>query len=355
MKRFLLAVLLLFSASIADAQVLTLHHGDVKIADFYSNADTPEANAARIRDVVNLIGTQLTKDDTLTCRGVADFGKDYVFTLPNCKYVGADGQQWLHHMTIDATATKPYSTPGFVLGTYQHFDGMRFGGDCWNVEEDGGLLGWGVPLDNTDPKWVGVSGPGDVVFENCEVDASQGMDWAIYSWSSQYKRTITLKNCVLKYCRFGVSFAGSGDQANQTTLVENCKCYGDANGSHSYGETSNNNPETGGALSAVLMRGGTATITDSHFEAIGLTEEYDKRYPSCSGKGWGCPRLASVCTNQYYSAAGHTTFAITDCTSAITPNIACVWNDIDIRGTAATTTITNKIGSNPDGSLKVYQ
>ena len=346
MKRFTMLLLLLCVANIADAQVLTWKRDGVKVTDFFSTANTPEANATRIREVVTLIGADLDKRDTLVCRGVADFGKQYVLTMPNCYYVG-EGAEWLHHMTIDAEPTKPYSTPGFVLGTFQHFKNMKFGGDCWNVEEDGGLLGWGVPLDNTDPKWVGVSGPGDVTFESCVIDASKGMDWAIYSWSSQYKRTITLTNCVLKYCRFGVSFAGSGDAANQITVVSGCQCYGDANGSHSYGETSNNNPETGGALSAVLMRGGYATIQNSRFEAIGLTAEY-------SAPKWGCPRLASICTNQYYSAPGSTFFILDNCTSKITPNIAYVWNDIDIRGTAATTTITNKLGSNPDGSLKIY-
>lgn len=338
---FVSCLLFLVLCSTASAKPdITWMRNNVVLRNF--GTTTPlndEVRGTRVRNTLLYLAPLVLQTDTLICRNRTDFGKDYVTQLPVCNYKGDATTEWIGRCTIDNTATKPYSSPSFLLGSYAKFVDFKFTGNCWNKQEDGGLIGWGPDGQ-----------AGDVYFENCSIDGREGMDWLIYSWASNFPRTITISNCTIKYCRIAVAFAGSGNSANQIATITNSKFYGDANGSQSYGATSLENPVTGGVLTGVLNRAGSTTIENSRFEAVGLLEQYDNR-PTV---GWGCPRVASIFTNQYYSGSGQTSTVIKNCTSKVTPNIAAVWNDVDVRSPGVVTVFNDPIGSAEDGSIKQF-
>lgn len=273
----------------------------------------------------------IQRTDAMACTGTLDFGPHYSVKLPECNYYGeamsANPPRWLTHCMIDATVidgvtTKPSSTPGILIGRYAKFEGMSFGGACWNKDEDGGLIGFSAPEDSTAEFW------------NCDIDASGGHDWGIYSWAN-FKRTLVIKGGTLKFCRLGVAMAASGAAAQQTVTLEGVKLIGDANGSTSYGESSGGDVNKGGVLTAVLNRSGSTVMRDCSVDAVGLAKPYN-------GK-WGCPRIAALATNQYYSGAGATSFTIERCRSKITPGTAQAWYDVDVRGSGKLSVVPLKV------------
>jgi len=297
--------------------------------------------------------------DVMECTGTIDFGPLQEVKPPECRYNGYGSGRWLTHCmidatTVDGTTTKPSGTPGICLGRYAHFENFSFGGDCWNRAEDGGLLGWSG-ADDFDA---------EVTFVNCDIDASQGMDWgACYSWENA-NRKVTIKGGTLRFCRFGVALAASGAAAQQTAILDGVKLIGDANGSTSYGESSGGDVNTGGVLTAVLNRAGSTVMRDCTVEATGLTKPYNSK--------WGCPRIAALATNQYYSGAGATTFTVERCKSKIVPGISQAWYDVDVRGAGKLSVVEDAAaiaaaeaenakrlaeargGSGEDGSFKVW-
>jgi hypothetical protein len=353
--RYLIALLLLTGSAYGQTTLTLTRDGKQVYATALLSPDPVEAgNQARAQFA--LWGNTIKQTDTLLCTGVVDFGKHYHVKLPECNYVGP--ARWLTHCMIDATTvdgipTKPSGTPGICLGRYAHFENFSFGGDCWNRAEDGGLLGWSGANDYD----------AEVTFVNCDIDASQGMDWgACYSWENA-NRKVTIKGGTLRFCRFGVSMSASGAKANQQVILDGVKLIGDANGSTSYGESSGGDVNTGGVLTAVLNRAGSVVMRDCTVEATGLTKPYNSK--------WGCPRIAALATDQYYSTAGATTFTVERCKSSITPGISQAWYDVDVRrgklsvvedaaAIEAATKAGEKLvieargGSNDDGSLKTW-
>ncbi len=337
---------------------LTLLRNGVKVFPTSVLHDDPREAGCDVRELFVLWGPHIRQTDTLRATGMADFGTDYHVKLPECNYVGP--ARWLTHCMIDATTvdgvqTKPSGTPGICLGRYAHFENFSFGGDCWNREEDGGLLGWSG-ADDYDA---------EVTFVNCDIDASQGMDWgACYSWENA-SRKLTIQGGTLRFCRFGVAMAASGAAAQQTVILDGVRLLGDANGSTSYGESSGGDVNSGGVLTAVLNRSGSTTMRDCTVEAIGLTKPYNSK--------WGCPRIAALCTNQYYSGAGATSFTVERCKVNITPGISQAVYDIDVRGSGKLSVVYNdeqiqaaesagaklvaeaRGGSGPDGNFKVWK
>lgn len=301
-----------------------------KIEHRFWQPDDPEGAAEQTRRDLSLVGPALKRSDALIVDGSADFGGYFTFPLPPCIYrSGTDRQaRWYTHCQIDPVKvgdvlTKPGATPGFTLREYARFENFYIGGACSNPKEDGGLIGWESTFEL----------PAEVEFINCEVDASFGMDWGIYSWENVFRK-VTMRGGVLRFCRLGVALAASGAGANQQILLDGVKLIGDANGSCSVdGATSEQRTQDGegksiandrhAVLSPVLNRLGDTIMRDCESEVHGLVKQYSEY--------WGCPRIAALCTNRYDAAAGATSFRLERCRTKIIPGVAREWNDYDIR------------------------
>lgn len=318
--RILFVLLLLTSSAICHAQSITLTRDGKPVYPPFALSADPIQAGQETRAVVDLLRPVTQKTDTLIVGGTADFGATHTFRTLDCRHASDPNNpaKWITHctidgITVDGVQTKPSSTPGITFGTYARFENFSFGGQCSNKDEDGGLLGWGTAF----------TGDGEVELVNCNVDASGGMDWSVYSWAN-FKRVVTMKGGTLKFCRLGVCLSASGAAANQQITLDGVKLIGDANGSTSYGESSGGDVDKGGVLTAVLNRSGSVVMRDCTVDATGLTKPYN-------GK-WGCPRIAALATNQYYSSSGATSFTIERCTTKITPGTAQAWYDVDVRG-----------------------
>ncbi len=344
----------------ANAQSVTLLRNSKPVKPPFALSADPVEAGEQFRVIIDGLRPEIKQTDTLVCAGTIDFGRYYVIKVPECNYVSdpKNPARWLTHCMIDATTvdgkeTKPSSTPGICLGRYAKFTGFYFGGDCWNKDEDGGLIGWGA-ADTFDA---------EATFVDSDLDFSRGMDWGFYNWTNA-KRVFRQVGGTMRPCRIGAAMAASGAKADQQVIMEGVAVYPNANGSTSYGESSGGDVNTGGVLTAVLNRGGSVIMRDCTVEAIGLTKPYN-------GK-WGCPRIAALCTNQYYSGAGATSFSVERCKVNITPGISQAVYDIDVRGNGKLSVVYNEEqikaaevagsklvaeargGSNQDGSLKVW-
>jgi hypothetical protein len=269
--------------------------------------------------------------DIITLRGDCDFGDDnatygglYTTTFPACNYVGI-GCTLRHNIQIDACTvdeieTKPSGTTGFILSagnttfTNITLKCERFYREDLQPEglqEDMGIICWNQSVTAT------------ATFTNCVLDAGYNGDWLFYNWTSGTK-TVTFDNCRVYYCRYAIAMVQSG--GSQTVVIRNgCEFYGDGNNGNSMGESSAAGSDA--SLSAVLSRGGTVTVSDSTFDAIGLTAEYDETDPT-----HGVPRIATIVTDRYFTASGVVNVTITNCTTSATANLCPIVNDVDLRG-----------------------
>lgn len=284
----------------------------------------------QIRDSFDLIRRSILETDTIVPEGDADFGFLYDIALPACTYNGQN-TRWYTHTMIDGvsigpegdlTETKGAATCGFHLSEGDTvFNDFLFGGDCQNPTEDGGLLGWDEAMAED----------ASVVFNNCDIDASQGFDWGVYSWENADRR-VTINGGTSRFCRFLVAMAGSGTGGQHITMND-VRLFGDANGSRSLGASSlqgGGDPDAYAVLTPALNRGGAIALTDCISECRGLTAEYSSSY--------GCPRICALGTNKYYSTASGegTQIDIVRCRSTIIPGTARWLSDIEIRGAAPT-------------------
>jgi hypothetical protein len=119
--------------------------------------------------------------------------------------------------------------------------------------------------------------------------------------------------------------------------MDNVNLYGDANGSTSYGTSSEMRESEGvdayGVLTPVVNKLGTTQLTDCISEVRGLTEAYSS--------SWGCPRLVALVTNQYNAAPGSSTATtITRCQTKVVPGNAIQTSDVDLRGASGSHTLT---------------
>lgn len=358
MKRLLLLLLLLCGS--AHAQSITFQRDGQNVCPPFALSADPVQAGQEIRQVFDLVRDK--RPDTVIAAGTADFGWTHTLDLlPKCKYVSdhKNPARWLTHCKIDFTVvdgvrTKESSTCGFSVREFARFENFTLGGDCWDKNEDGGLIGFHPDH----------SGPGVLEFKDCDIDGSQGMDWTAYSWKNA-PRTVAIQGGTLRFCRFGVALAASGAAAQQTVILDGVRLLGDANGSKSIGESSSGNVETGGVLTAVLNRAGAATVRDCVGEFVGLKEPYNAK--------WGCPRIAALATNNYYSSSGATSFTLERNRVNIVPGISQAWYDADVRGSGKLSIVYNdqaieaaesagnklvaeaKGGSNADGSFKVWK
>lgn len=296
----------------------------------------------QIRDAFDLIRATgaLNTTDILKVEGDAHFGFLTALDILDCQYDGYDAR-WYSDVMIDGTyqqtlaeliaeteprEVKANTTSGFNLGAYAVFNNFKFGGICHHAFEDGGLIGW----------TGGFADPAEVTFNNCDIDASQGHDWGIYSWEN-VRRDITINGGTHRYCRQLVSAAGSGGGADQRVKINGAKCYGDANGSTSLGTSSEMRDSEGvdkfGVLTPVVNRLGTTELIDVFSEVRGLTEAYSSSF--------GCPRLVALCTNQYNLSPGaNTATTVTRCRTSVIPGNAIQTSDVDLRGTVVNHTLT---------------
>jgi len=287
----------------------------------YHLGTTARARGARLRTIFESIIGSVQEADIITLRGDCDFGDDnatygglYATTFPACNYVGI-GCTLRHNIQIDGIAlvSKPSGTTGFILsdGTTT-FTNMTLKCERMHgtAREDQGIICWNA------------SGNGTVTFTNCILDAGYNGDWLFYNWTSG-TRTVTANGCTFYYCRYAIAMVqGNGDQH---VVINDCRFYGDGNNGNSMGESSA--PGSDASLSAVLMRNGTANISNSTFDAIGLTAEYDTTPPT-----HGVPRIATIITDRYYTTSGTVDVTITNCRTSATANLCPVVNDVDLRG-----------------------
>ncbi len=301
----------------------------------------PEMAGEDIRTFLSAHEEDILPTDVIRASGTADFGWTHTLRLPSCRYEGVEGgARWLTHTRIDETVvdgevTKSYGTAGFTFRAFIRFTNFYFGGQCWHAHEDGGLLGW-------DPAF---EGEGVAEFHECEIDASGGQDWGIYSWKpfGTAKRTVKIVDSTLHFCRQGVALCGTS--ADQTVILTRVRGYGDANGSHSYGWSSSldydnggeNVLNVGGVLAAVVNRRGPVTMTDCTIDVKGLDAPYQAK--------WGCPRLVAWATNQYYGAPGNGSHAcyFVRCRATITPGTALATFLHDIRIPSVGTPLVREI------------
>jgi hypothetical protein len=349
-----LTLLLVLVPSVALAAEIKHTRGNV-VLDTITTPDDPIEAAAVIRARIKTVRDQIRSTDVLLCKGEADFGKYYAFYLPSCIYRGDGTAHWITRCKIDGTKdsagnpTKALATPGFVLPAYSRFENFKLSGKCAYPAQDGAVTGWA-----SDAEFDGL-----VEFIDCEVDAHAGADWgAVYTWENKkWKRRIVVKGTskagepktsIIRYCRLGIAAAGSGNPL-QFIEVSNTAFIGDANGSKSWGATSrgDRSPKVmdgevnGGVLAAVLNRAGETILRDCTFTAKGLEKQYYRN-------DWkpgvylrvGVYRIANFGTDQYSDNPGKTTWTMERCKSlGITPGVATVWNDIDLRGTNAVETL----------------
>jgi hypothetical protein len=328
---------------------LTLTRDGVNVHPPYILSNRPYLAGDQARTIIAGLYDEIEETDVILACGRINFGRKLQIDLPSCTWRSnsrSNPARWYTECMIDGTTidgiTKASATPGICLNTFNRFEGFYFGGTCWNIYEDGGLMGWKGSFET----------PGELELVNCEVDASRGHDWGIYSWENT-TRSVTMTGGIGRYCRMFVALSASGGGAAQTIELDGVRLYGDANGSRSQGESSGPSPVTGGMLTAALNRAGTTTLTDCEVDSIGLTALYD-------GGAWGCPRIAALGTNIYYTTAGATTWTFTRCISRITPNTSTAYYDLDIGYATGTWTINYdddaiadaRGGTNADGTLK---
>lgn len=274
----------------APQRVALTHSRDGVSLHVVKSADNPIARGDAIAAAFAAWGHEALCTDTYAVLGSADFGNTPVVNIPPGQYIGTAARpRWTTRTQIDEIhGVKPYGTTGFLLPLdIVSFHGMVFCGECSDPNEDAGIFSWNAV------------GNGSVSFSSCELDASKSCDWgALYNWTGGSKRASFL-NCIIRHCRFGISMAdGGGD--TQWLAVDQSTFVGDANGSHTYGESSGIDPENGGALAGVLIRGGAATVRDTSFALAGLTEQYDPRVAAGALPKYGCSRMAAV-TDRFYS------------------------------------------------------
>ena len=294
--------------------------------------------AEMIRALFAQLLPRVGRHDTLYVSGEADFGNRFAMRLPECNYV-SDGAVWKHHLRIDETPDKPGGAPGFVLGRYAKFTGFHFVFRCHVRNEDGGGIGW---IDDTNAA---------VIFENCDFDAAEDCDWPFYNWTKGIKH-ITVKGGTFRFCRFAFALCGTGLRA-QTIDIDGMKFFGDAAGSRTYGASSSGNPETGGVLVPVLIRGGSVTMRNCTSQTVGLKQQYDIRKLPSERKRWGCPRVVGLVTDYFHEITTRCTIIVENCRSEVTPNLATSWYDIEPRW--SNLSLEGGHGSLKDGEFKVWR
>lgn len=324
-----------------NAASLTLMRDGKAFGSFYAVDSTPEAAGDMLRKVTDVLRPSILPTDEIRLSGFFKLGQTYAFLFPACTISGnGPGATVLHTACkIDSTGvlpneTKPSGTPGFIVGSgTTTIQDLTLVNQCFDPNEDGGLLG----NNNASNLTLNV--------RRCVLDGRKNCDWVLYSWSGGTK-TITVEDCDLYFARQGVSMCGSGDNAHVVT-VRRCRFFGDANGSTSFGESSASDPVTGGVLAGIVLRGGTLTADDNEFWLTGLAKPYT------DSPRWGCPRLACV-TDQYWKAGRpDSKFVLNrNIVRSVTPGITQVVNDFDVR---AVKPVIVGVGSNPDGTYKVYQ
>jgi len=236
--------------------------------------------------------TTLETDKFTMLAPVADFTNTPVVKVPAGNYMGtATMPRWITRTEIDAIpGIKPRGTTGLLLPLANvTFTNMGFVGECRDPNEDSGIFSW-----NAD-------GKAGVRFTNCLLDASKNCDWgALYNWTPG-RKTAYFDRSLIKHCRFGIAMAdGGGD--GQSLFVDKCNFMGDANGSHTFGDSSGIDSENGGALAGVLIRGGMTSVLDTSFDLTGLDAEYDPRGVDGVPLKYGCRRMTAI-TDRYFTAS----------------------------------------------------
>ncbi len=267
-----------------------------------------------LRSAIDDIRADIQPEDTLEFSGkiVADFGKDYIFHLPACNYKGKKRQEFITRVTIDGSEAKPGASTGFILPNKASFYNFKFTGNCHNVYEDGGMIGWNTGMD------------AEVSFDYCVLNGRYNNDWLFYDWSQGTKK-MSFTNSTFYFARQGIALNNSGG-AQYDLTVDNCKFYGNANYSQSYGESSRNNEVSGGVLAGVVMRSGTANISNCQFWMQGLNAVYG------GGTGFSAPRMACVTDHYYSSSSSHLKINLKNMrVHKLVPGVATVVNDVDVR------------------------
>jgi hypothetical protein len=265
-----------------------------------------------------LIESKVQAGDTVRLKGYFILGEKYPLQLPNITLCGFGSYATTVHTAcrIDKTDYKPLGTPGILLATNNRFEDIELIGECHDPNEDGGLVGWNTP------------GKAFVEFLRCRLNGKNRNDWLIYSWI-QGPKTLIFTQCDLFFARQGIAMCGSSDITHDVT-VNDCRFYGDANGSKSMGASSLNDIDKGGVLAGIVLRGGSLTVNGAEFWLVGLTAPYDP-----TGK-WGCPRMAAITDHYYTPGRIDSKFVLKNIRFHATPNTTTVVEVFDIRAVKPT-------------------
>ncbi len=276
----------------------------------------PVTNGVMAREVMGLIAQKSKPADEVKLIGSFNFGKSFPLLFPPCTIsgYGPNLTELVTNCKIDKTGvTKPSGTPGFLVGPgATTFRDLTLTNECYDPNEDGGCLG-----NNID-------GPLTLTVDHCVLNGAKGCDWLLYSWSGGTK-TINVTDTELYFARQGIAMCGSGDNAHVVTVTR-CRFFGDANGSTTFGESSGSDPNNGGLLGGIVLRGGTLAAYDNQFWLTGLAKPYT------DSPNYGCPRLAAI-TDQYWKPGrADSKFTLArNVTRNLTPGNASQFYDIDIR------------------------
>lgn len=326
-----------------NAASLTLMRDGKAFGSFYADA-TPEAAGDMLRKVTDVLRPSILPTDEIRLSGSFKLGQTYAFLFPSCTISGnGPGATVLHTACkIDGTGlppneTKPVGTPGFIVGAgTTTIQDLTLVNECYDKNDDGGLLGNNIASNLT------------LNVRRCVLDGRKNCDWVLYSWSGGTK-TIAVEDCDLYFARQGIALCGTGSATAHKATVRRNRFFGDANGSTSFGDSSNAKPgEEWGVLSGIVLRAGSLLAEDNEFWLTGLSKPYDLR----EKPEWGCTRMACI-TDEYWKPGRSDGGANLrhNITRQMTPGISKQFYDYDFRSIKPTIT---GVGSNPDGTYKTF-
>ncbi len=290
---------------------------------------TPQGLASLLYSVTE---TKCKPGDEVTFRGYAILRPDKPLVIPSGKFrgFGWDESAIFTAAMIDADGPKPYGTPGVLCAAGDvTVENLRLINICKDGNEDGGLIG------------VTDTGAAKVTLNHVQLDGSKNCDWVWYQWIATML-DLTMTDCEIHGCRILVGLLHSAGR--YTSRFTRCQFYADANGSHSYGESSASNPVSGGVVCGICQRQGTSFVDDCDFYFVAWKSADGKPYAD-NGK-FAIARYAGI-TDKYYSAGSISTritikgsrfhpFDIPAYTPPVPPATAAVqplaiYNDVDMR------------------------
>jgi hypothetical protein len=320
------------------------------VENYRTTDRTPEGLFKLIESVVE---NRAQPGDDVRFRGFARNTKADQLRLHQGTFGGFGPEQ--SKLTVVNRIDVPKSTPGIIPSMDSTIADCTIVNDCYDKNEDGGGIGWALEKQPLDPKLVR-----KLTLRNVVIDGRTNGDWLVYAWDDNHSGVnVTIEGCEFFFPRQAVSLCNSAAK-NQVLTIRDTKFRGNANWSHSYGETSSADPDTG-VLVPIVFRSGTATIERCEFWVAGWKSPDGAPY-SANGK-YAINRVVGIVTDQYFSpiSAGYgPTVTIRDSiVHSLEPNGAKVVKPIaDMRYGTATMdnrALVAKLKAAQDSTLKSVQ